>query len=242
MSEQTDLSNALRSTFLLAKAPDSLIEKLVTHSKSEKLSKGQIIIIHDDPAEHFFFIKKGWIKTYRESEDGHQSIVDILHPGQLFAEDSAFDDSPYAYTAEATEDSEILSMPISLLSQNIQTSPDMARHALRYISLKQKQKIHEIEHMTLQSAAQKIGCFILRLLKPNQTETINIETRFPYDKTLVAAKLGIQPETFSRALKKLKDTANLSIKGSAITIHDLNALSQFTCSACSAKYPCKDRQ
>ena len=64
--------------------------------------------------------------------------------------------------------------------------------------------------------------------------------KLPYDKTLVASKLGMQPETFSRALSKLKKNTGIEVQGSIITIPDFKMLSDYCCSVCSSEYPCKD--
>ncbi|HEY9163336.1 MAG TPA: helix-turn-helix domain-containing protein, partial [Magnetovibrio sp.] len=45
----------------------------------------------------------------------------------------------------------------------------------------------------------------------------------PMDKSLIAARLGMQPETFSRALAKLK-SAGVENSGSDIVIQDVDQL------------------
>jgi CRP-like cAMP-binding protein len=91
----------------------------------------------------------------------------------------------------------------------------------------------------VQNAPQRIGCFLLRLA--NQTALDNtITIHLPYDKTLVASRLGMQPETFSRALAKLKEKTGIRIKGATIEMESLNQLSDFSCAACSSSFPCKD--
>ena len=96
----------------------------------------------------------------------------------------------------------------------------------------------ELEHLVIQNAPQRIGCFLLRLT--NQNETGPIKILLPYDKSLVAARLGMQPETFSRALMKLKDATGMEINGATILLSDIKQLIQFSCSACSSEFPCKD--
>ena len=50
-------------------------------------------------------------------------------------------------------------------------------------------------------AAQRVGCFILRLLNKKQP---NLIINLPCNKTLLASHLGMKRETFSRALNDLR--------------------------------------
>ncbi len=94
-----------------------------------------------------------------------------------------------------------------------------------------------VEHLSIQNAAQRIGCFILRLCPIDKTEDITIN--LPYDKALVAAKLGIRPETFSRALMKLRKSCNIEVNGDSIYIVNINTLNKYVCKQCSLIYPCQ---
>lgn len=101
-----------------------------------------------------------------------------------------------------------------------------------------RQQDRELEHRTIQNAPQRIGCFLLRLT--NQEEEGSVKIHLPYDKTLVASRLGMQPETFSRALNKLKDKTGIRVKGATVELDNLEQLTSYSCSACSSEFPCKD--
>lgn len=202
------------------------------------LHKGQVIFIHEDPADKFYLITKGWIKLFRETLDGTQAVVDILTQGHILGETAIFQDDIYPYSAEATEPTEILAFPLSLLKQEIEENPKLALSMLTSMARYRRQQDREIEHRTIQNAPQRIGCFLLRLASQNEHGKTTIH--LPYDKTLIASRLGMQPETFSRALGKLKQETGIEIKGSSITLESLSQLSNYSCAACSSEFPCKD--
>ena len=68
----------------------------------------------------------------------------------------------------------------------------------------------------------------------------SVTITLPYDKTLIASRLGMKPETFSRALAKLKQETQIEIKGPMVTIKDMQRLISFTCNHCSSSFPCED--
>lgn len=213
-------------------------EKLEKEANLTRIHKGQVLFIAQEDADKFYIIHTGWVKLFRETFDGTQAIIDILSQNHMFGETSIFEDDAYPFSAEAIEPSEIISFPLSLLKNEIENNPAFSIAMLSSMARYRKQQDLEIEHRTLQNAPQRIGCFLLRLA--NQEHKGPITIHLPYDKTLVASRLGMQPETFSRALSKLKDATGISVKGSTIEINNLSDLSGFSCAACSSEFPCQD--
>jgi CRP-like cAMP-binding protein len=200
--------------------------------------KGQVLFVHEDKAKRFFVIIHGWVKLFRETLDGSQAIIDILPAKNIFGETSVFEEDSYPYSAEAVESTKLISIPLSVLKSEIDQNPKMIMAMLSYMAKMRRQQDRELEHLVIQNAPQRIGCFLLRLT--NQNEIGPIKIQLPYDKSLVAARLGMQPETFSRALTKLKEATGLEINGATISLSDIKQLIQFSCAACSSEFPCKD--
>lgn len=216
----------------------SFFDSLAAQAQEQKYEKGKIIFIHGDDAQRFYFIKSGWIKLFRETLDGAQAVVDILPAGQIFGETSIFEDQAYPYSAEVVEPTTLVSMPISILRKEIEDNNKMAYSMLSSMARYRRQQDREIEHRSIQNAPQRIGCFLLRLADQEQVGPVSIH--LPYDKTLVASRLGMQPETFSRALAKLRDATGMKVKGATIELQSLDQLVNFSCAACSSEFPCKD--
>lgn len=214
---------------------DRFAEKAVLHS----YPKGKILFLHEDQADYAYVLRSGWVKLFRETLDGDQAIVDILTETHVFGETSIFNDTLYPYSAEVVEKAEIIQIPLSVLKTEIETNSRFAYAMLSAMARYRRQQDRELEHRTLQNAPQRIGCFLLRLADQKQDGPVKIH--LPYDKTLVASRLGMQPETFSRALNKLKQETDLRIKGATIEMDSLKTLACYSCSACSSEFPCKDK-
>ena len=219
---------------------DSFFDRIEAASSIQKHEKGKILFIHGDDADRFYVIKSGWVKLFRETLDGAQAVVDILTTNHIFGETAIFEDGNYPYSAEIVETAEIISLPISELKAEIENNNKLALAMLSSMARYRRQQDTEIEHLSIQNAPQRIGCFLLRLA--NQNETGEVKIHLPYDKTLVASRLGMQPETFSRALAKLRDKTGIHVKGATIEMDSLEQLTRYSCAACSSEFPCKDLQ
>ncbi len=217
---------------------ESFFTQITNEAHAQTYTKGKILFIHEEKATHFYVIKSGWVKLFRETLDGTQSVVDILPAGHVFGETAIFEDNTYPYSAEIIEKAEIISAPISTLKQEIENNNTLALNMLTTMARYRRQQDRELEHRTIQNAPQRIGCFLLRLTNQNEKGPVTIH--LPYDKTLVASRLGMQPETFSRALSKLKENIGMQINGATIEIDTLDSLINFSCAACSSEFPCKD--
>ncbi len=218
---------------------DDILASLDDGSHVQNHPKGRVLFIHGDDAKRFYFIKSGWVKIFRETLDGAQAVLDVIPQGNIFGEDALFGDGFYDYSAEVVENAEIVSYPLSVLKAELSQDNGLALAMIDLMARHRRQQDKEIEHRSIQNASQRIGCFILRLTRQDDVGRA-VSIHLPYDKTLVAARLGMQPETFSRALSRLKEKTGIRVKGATIEMDDLKSLIEYSCAACSSRFPCKD--
>lgn len=238
MSESDAILKILEKSPIFQNCDAASLAIFTGQSNIISAEKGQVLFVHEDNAKRFFIIISGWVKLFRETLDGSQAIVDIMPAGHVFGETSLFEGDTYPYSAEAVETTKLISIPLHLLKSEIDANPKIIAGMLTNMAKIRRQQDRELEHLVIQNAPQRIGCFLLRLTNQNETGPVTIQ--LPYDKNLVAARLGMQPETFSRALIKLKDATGLEINGATISLSDIKQLINYSCAACSSEFPCKD--
>jgi CRP-like cAMP-binding protein len=81
--------------------------------------------------------------------------------------------------------------------------------------------LRQLDQLNLKSVPQRVGNFVLRqfLSDSKREKAITL----PYDKSMIAAYLGMQPESFSRALSHLRKEG-IDIDKDCITLPHLFAL------------------
>lgn len=241
MKTKDKITAFLKSVLLFRPCSEAFLGALSASAVFKKLEKGNLLFMQDDPAERFFIVTHGTLKTFRETKDGMQVVMGILSEGKVFGETALFHDKKYPLSAETIEATDILSFPLSVLEHEIDTNPAFSKHMMSVMAQRERMQEQEIEHLNLQNAPQRIGCFILKYLSDGSVcgghddkfLDSKVTITLPYDKTLIAARLGMQPETFSRALKKLKADTDIVVNGSLVTIGDVRTLRSYSCSACS---------
>ena len=80
--------------------------------------------------------------------------------------------------------------------------------------------VHHIEQLQVLSTAQRVGDFLLRFCPPGPGNAV---FELPFDKSLIARRLGMKPETFSRALAKLR-AVGIETHGATVSVEDLERL------------------
>ena len=83
-----------------------------------------------------------------------------------------------------------------------------------------KALVEQIEQIKLLSASQRIADFLVRLC-PIREGSCTID--LPYEKALIASRLGMKPESLSRALAKLRPLG-VSVDREQVSIVDVDLL------------------
>lgn len=227
-------------TPLFKNASSEWMERIMQQAVVRHERKGRVLFIQGDEAESFYLIVRGWVKLFRETLEGCEAVIDVRTKGHLFGDSCVFEDGFHGYSAQVVEDTTMIALPVYLLRQAIESDQQIALNMLAGMSQHRRQQRQEIEHLNVQNAPQRIGCFLLRLCPADASSEVKLN--LPYDKTLIAARLGMKAETFSRALNKLKNETDIAINGPTVMIHDMKKLVTYTCNHCSSNFPCEDKK
>ena len=189
--------------------------------------KRRTVFEQGDPVSHFFVVLSGWIKLYRLRPDGTEVVMEIFGPGESFAEGAMHMADGYPANAEMIEDGRLLEVPTKTFRNRMQQDPDLALSMLASMAIRLKGFANRIETIKSQSAAQRVADFLLKFSPAPDGDGPGVVVHLPYDKQLIANRLGMKPETFSRALSTLKKEGVL-VDGVDARIDDLHALKRFT--------------
>lgn len=195
------------------------LQHLIQQSRRLRLGHHQLLYRQDMPAHHFFFVISGRLRLYRLDSSGIDRTLDSIAPGDSIAEVMIYADPPrYACYAEALKSSEVLMIPIHAYQDLLESNLQYARAALRHYAKRAVSRFHDLEIMTVQSARDRLIRYLIDLL-PNGPEEGG-EVELPLPKCLVASRLAMQPETFSRILADLKSNGLVRVNRSRLYISD----------------------
>jgi len=230
-----DVKTLLMQMPLFARLKSDVLEGFVRYAQFRSEPKGAVLIQPDSVNDKFFIVVSGYIKIFRETLAGDEAITDILSAGHTFGEVGLSGTETVPYGAAAVEDTAIISLPRFMIAEEVMRNSVFGMQMLQHMTRQRMKRDMELEHRTVQTAPQRIGCFLLKFCKGQEKEA---RLHLPYDKNTIAFSLGMQPETFSRALARLRSDTGIKITGATVHIQDLQRLADYTCSACSSNFPC----
>jgi CRP-like cAMP-binding protein len=196
------------------------LARLLAGAAVRRVERNSVLFIQGEEAALFFVVLEGWVRLWRQTPDGQESTIHVFGRGESFAEAALLESGRYPVTASAITRARLLAVPSADFLQQIRHSPDLALNLLATMSRHLRQLVQQVEQLTSRSSAERLVEFLLRLCPPGETRA---EIELPLDKGLIAARLGMRPETLSRSLAKLRP-AGVEVRGSRILIADVAKL------------------
>lgn len=213
----------MRSTPLFGTLSQELAQSLIGNQSVSVHRKGDILFQQGEPAHSFFVVLGGWVKIYRITPDGSEAVVGVFRRGETFAEAAIFLGARYPVSAEVVTEARLLRINGQLLRRRIEAQPEVALSMLASASYHLKALVEQIEHIKLLSAPQRTAEFLLRLAPVREGSTV---IELPYEKALIANRLGMKPESLSRALARLRPLG-VNVDREHVSIADVALLAQF---------------
>ena len=218
----------IKKTPLFQNADEETLKRLASFAHKKKYEKGRRVFSMGDEASNLFMVFSGWIKLYRISRDGSETIIHVFGPGETFAEAAVFSDhKKYQVHAQAIEEALLLEIPYQFFMQEIEKDFRFALRMFSSMSIRHHFLVQQLEQISTRTAPQRIGAFLLRFSHKSDEKSDIWSVDLPYDKIVVSQRLNIRPETFSRAVSKLKPYGVRIDKKGNITLTNREQLVKF---------------
>lgn len=210
----------LRSAVLLSGLGTEQLERVARHAARVKLDEGQWLFSQGDAANRFYLVVKGQIRLFRLSPEGAEKVIEIVAAGQTFAEALMFLKAPrYPVCAAALAPAEVIGIEAKDFSAMLRESIDTCFVVLGALSQRLRALIGEIDNLTLHTATSRVARYVLANV-PEDRRAFDLDVR----KSVLASRLSVKPETFSRVIKQLGDNGVIEVYGSHFTVLDREAL------------------
>jgi CRP-like cAMP-binding protein len=154
-------------------------------------------------------------------------VVEIIRPGQTFGEALMFLDKPYIVFAQALADSMLLHVAKHAVFEELAQDPGFARRMLSGLAQRLHGLVRDVEAYTLRSGAERVIGYLLAELPDaaiGEQSGAPIEVSLSPGKSVIASRLNMTPEHFSRILHELSASGQIAVEGRMVRILDLKRL------------------
>lgn len=214
----------IRQNFLFAQLTDSELKQVADHGNLVELEAGETVFSQGEPCHQFYLVQCGMIKLYRISADGTEKVMDLVGPEQSFAEAVMFNGN-YPLHAAALEPSTLFAFDCKSFKAQLKNNIELCFRLMSSMSARLHGLINEIDQLTLHSGTQRLAQYLLEQVPEGVVQSPCIRLLVP--KQVIASRLGIQPETFSRIMARLRSDGMIETHNDTILLKDLAALRHY---------------
>jgi CRP/FNR family transcriptional regulator, cyclic AMP receptor protein len=229
-SEHLKLLKALTATSrvsIFSKLSMADIEELTKIVTAREYKPDTAIFFQGEPSDSLYMLLKGSVKVVQASEDGHEKLLDILGPGEIFGEFAMLDGHPRSATVTTCEPTELATISRHDFRKFVESRPDVLWKILEALC----ERIRKTSAGMLELSSREIPYRLLAALhqlaqKYGQTAADG--------SCLISAKFGIQDlvamvgsnrEIVSRLLHKYQEDGLIELgKNKQLIISDPKAL------------------
>lgn len=201
------------------------MEWLAQRSVMCGFSKGAVIYLSDEPSEHVYLLKEGTIKISRLNEDGRETILEFIAPGEIFGEMSLLGEEARSAMAQAIEESLVCSIRKEEFADFFKTHSDLAFKVLKLVGFKRVEIESRLEELVYCSVAERVASLLVRLankLGIKDEKGIRIRPRLSHRD--IAFLAGASRETVTEILNRMKAQGIIDTSFMTITVLDQEAL------------------
>jgi len=196
---------------------------LISKSKQLNVPALENVFHQGDKANHFYLVLEGHLKLYRTSPNGQEKVVEVMRAGSTFAEALMFNNKPfYPVSAQAFSQSQLICFDNITYLKILKLNPEAGIAIMANMSIRLHNDLNEIEMLSVENAKNRLLLFLLQNIKNKSGNEGMIELDIP--KRTLASLLSIQPETFSRLLKRMTQEGLIEESKGLIRIVNIDAL------------------
>jgi CRP-like cAMP-binding protein len=194
------------------------VARIARSTREIHATKGDILFHKGDPCTGFHLLVFGQIKLAFTSPQGSEKVVEIIGAGQSFGEAIMFMDKPYIVFAQALADSLLLHVSKAAVYEELKRDHNLCRKMLAGMAMRLHQLMNDVESYSLHSGKQRIIGYLLRELAEEDQNGTNVAVTLPTNKGIIASRLNLTQEHFSRILHELSDHGLIVVEGRKIHI------------------------
>jgi CRP-like cAMP-binding protein len=223
--------NAVDPATLLAQLP--LFRELTAEQRAPlaaavrtlRPARGEVLFRRGDPAAGMYVVVYGQVKLSFVSPGGQEKVIDLIEPGSSFGEAVMFLETPHIVSAQALADSLVLLLPRESVFERIDRDPVFARRLLGGLARRLHQLVADVESYSTRSGTERVIGFLLRDCAAGASESAGaIDLQLPVAKGVIASRLNLTQEHFSRILHDLSALGLIEVHGRRVRVLDLTRL------------------
>lgn len=219
----SDTLDALRTHPLFGTLSAADLDAVLDTPETAFFAAGETLFHQGDDARRLYLIMRGQVELVIAPPGGSPEVLARLAEGETIGADSLMPGGRHAATARVAEPALVAVISGERLITHLDGNFDLALLMIAEMAGSLRGQIKEITELKLQSTTERLASYLAVLAGAATGRTV---VRLPFEKRLLADRLGMEPATLSRAFAKLRDLGVETGRGDRVDIADVDVLRQ----------------
>jgi len=197
------------------------MEEITQHKITNVYKKGQTLFVQGNHPYGLYCISSGNIKLTKTGNDGKETILRIVHSGDILGHRSLFTDDNYSATATALEDTIVCFIDKKFIINMMEKNPSISLNIINKLSRDMGQAERKLTSLHQRNVRERLGELILTL---KTSHGIKENGRWRIDLKLtreeMATMIGTANETLIRFMTEFKEAGIIEQEGKVLYIKD----------------------
>lgn len=201
------------------------LEVLHENRKSRLYKKKHDIFREGEYPNHLYFIESGKIKTIKTNEEGKELITTIYSAGDFFGYEALLENQDHPDSAEAMEDSYIISIPRDEFNELVYTNREVAKKFIEMLSNKVTEKEQKLLNLAYNSVRQRTAEALIEISRKfNPEDKSGFALSISRDD--LSNMVGTATESVIRVISDFKEEGLIESQNSKLVILNVDKLEQ----------------
>ena len=214
----------IREADIFTGLDEQVLERIVLIAETRVFDAGIRLFNQGDLHPPLCILIGGQVSMFRTAPDGTVTVVEVLQPSGHVGLATILTQLPALTGAETVAPSRMILIDGGGLRALVAQEPSLASALLRAEAMEFRSLVLQVCDLKLRTTAQRLGHYLLELAQnqPGQSATL----RLPFDKRLLAARLGCRQENLARAFATLRGIG-VETRGARVVLHDIPNLRDY---------------
>jgi CRP-like cAMP-binding protein len=220
----TQVLQALAGVSLFAGLDVSARRRLAEGAELREFSGGDVICREGDPGTGLHLVTRGQVKLLLQAGNGHEKVFDLISAGASFGEPSLYTEQPHQVTAQAITETQLIHISRAEMLKVLRETPELALRVINGLASRIYRRTHDLKSYMLMSGTQRVICYLLHEVPFEAEGAAEVAVTLPVRKGLIASRLNLTQEHFSRILHELAVATLIRVEGQRVHIRDVGQL------------------
>lgn len=210
----------VRETELARRVGETVIMRLINGSVVQILPSRAVLFEEGTDPEFVHLVLSGRVGLVASGGTAQEAVIEIFGAGSLLVLPAVILSRPYLVSGVVLAESRIMLIRAELFRRTLDDEPALARAVVDMQAQHWRLLIEQIKDLKLRHAPQRLAQWLLREAEAQGSDLIQIGE----PKRVVARRLGMSPESFSRAIAALEERGAIRVERRSIVVVQRSAL------------------